>query len=171
MQTKLILYIFFTFGLVLLTIVVAMYYIPKIVAQSLEINGNHPTLRIYMEHNPMLVAPNSTTKIIPVVQSKNLTEIERLMLYSISLSPSKELQELVKEIIINGTNSRECVFDQTIGDLNNLGIKCSTNPSNTTVIWDIFENDKSQWIIDLQNINILNIENHTKVFPAIASSE
>jgi hypothetical protein len=171
MQHKPVLYIFLITNLILLSSIATINCLPKIVAQPIETNSIDRILKINMEHNPILVASNSTTKIIPVVQSTNEKEIKSLMLYSIDLSPSPELNNTINEIVDNGTSSRPCIFDETIDGATGIDIECSTNPTNTTVIWDIFKNDKSQWIIDLQNINILNIENHTKVFPAIASSD
>ncbi|MGD1838639.1 MAG: hypothetical protein ACPKPY_11370 [Nitrososphaeraceae archaeon] len=92
---------------------------------------------VVFEQNRISNVDNST-QIIPSVIGENLIKIEEEFLEEISLAPSQQLEELVSNIINNGTNGLPCNASVTTQDGENVGIDCVS--TDKRVIWHIYPN-------------------------------
>ena len=104
-------------------------------AQNLKESTAEKLYVLLFEQNKIGNIDNST-KLVSAIVGKNLIKIEEELLEEISLAPSQELEDKVKEIISNGTAGFSCDVSLTTEDGKDIGIDCIS--SGNHIIWHIY---------------------------------
>ncbi|MGD1835395.1 MAG: hypothetical protein ACPKQO_06710 [Nitrososphaeraceae archaeon] len=81
---------------------------------------------------------DNSTETVSAIVGHNLVKIEEELLEEMSLAPSQQLEEQVREIITNGTNGLSCNASITMQDGENVGIDCVSGDKH--IIWHVFPN-------------------------------
>ncbi|MGD1836356.1 MAG: hypothetical protein ACPKPY_08205 [Nitrososphaeraceae archaeon] len=105
-------------------------------AQDLEYGDGNLYIVIFEENRISHIDPS--TQAISAIMGTDLIEIEEQLLDELSLLPSKQLEELVSEIITNGTNGLPCNASVTTLDEEIVGIDCFSTENR--FVWHVYPN-------------------------------